>query len=364
MNNKFTLLFIIAFVALCAFTAGYWLGTEKTLTQLNSQKMKSSKNANFLKSQSELGPDNIKRKAKVDSSDVLLNNSDNDINETNDEQINRKEISEQSDSLVLAKDAGVIEMMEFLLLLGLNENADDIDQFGPTLDLLRKAVVENPDNMQILVDYFVDSDETSLAPYYITSVLQGSGIQDKNLIINNMVSRLAAQGTQNANKKLLHLVSSTGAHHDNEQIIDALKNIALYSQANDNNRTYALDLLMPYQLSKDEKSKVVNELSFALVQAPSEEISYMVENIIRFSEQENRTNLATNFLADTNDFSTRVAILSTMHNGSVKPNESLKAKLFEIAQNPNDPLSKHAKDTLMYVFELDNIEYKRLRNGG
>lgn len=357
MNNKTSLLFIIAVVALCAFSAGYWLGTEKTLMQLKVKidesvlseagvEVRSGHNSKYATKQSIEG-----------NNDALINNVDT-------EEMVTSEVEEKSTLLTLAKNASVIEMMEFLLLIGMSENVDNVKQFGPTLDALQKAVSEDADSMQILIDYFVDSDAASQAPYYFTSVFQGANIEDKSLIIKNMVNRLSVQGTSNANKKLLHLVSNTGAHHDNDQIIDTLKNIALYSQSDDSNRTYALDLLMPYQLSNDEKSKVVNDLTFALEQAPSEEVSFMVENIIRFSDKTKRIALASNYLADTNGFSTRVAILSTLHNGSIKPNDTLKATLFDIARNPNDPLSKHAKDTLMYVFEIDNNEYIRLRSGG
>lgn len=364
MNNKTSLLFILAFVALCAFAAGYWLGTEKTLRRLNTHIVESMTITNG--DAKNIADASILREkqTQVNRNKPALNNVDIELNGTNKEDLRQTERKVLSTTLTLKEGASVIEKMEYLLLIGLSENDDDIDQFGPTLDSLKQLVAEDPDQMQILIDYFVDSDATTQAPYYFTSVLQGVDIQDKDLIINNMVNRLSAQGTHNANKKLLHLVSSTGAHHDNEQIIDSLKNIALYSQADDNNRTYALELLMPYQLSNDEKSKVVNDLSFALEQAPSEEVSYMVENIIRFSDKDDRIKLASNYLADTNDFSTRVAILSTLHNGSIKPNDTLKGTLFDIAENTNDPLSKHAKDTLMYVFEIDNNEYKRLRSGG
>jgi len=361
MNNKFLIFVAFAVVTLSAFAGGYWLGTEKTLRQLNTQ-IYAPSTPNDLFEQKHTNSFGVKKQNR--KNDTGLATTTTDSMQSDSQQNNQTLRQEETTVLTLAKDASVIEMMEYLLMLGVSENADAVDQFGPTLDALREAVNKDPNNMQMLVDYFVDSDEASQAPYYITSVLQGADIQDKDLIINNMIGRLSTQGTSSANKKLLHLVSSTGAHHDNEQVINTLKNIALYSQTDDNNRTYALDLLMPYQLTSDEKSKVVNDLSFALTQAGSEEVSYMVENIIRFSDQEKRISLASSYLADTNDFSTRIAILSTMHNGSIKPNDTLKAALFDIAQNTSDPLSKHAKDTLMYVFEIDNNEYKRLRTGG
>lgn len=359
MNNKTALFFLLTCIALCAFALGYWFGTDTTLKQLNAQVLKADENKQ--KSEQALALDKVL--SPKDKKMHLLNTNAVALGNKNPVQNNQTVTSPTSDLLSLPKDASIIEMMEFLALIAVSENVDDIDQFGPTLDAIRNAVSTTPENLQILIDYYINSDAETQSPYYFTSVLQGANIEDKNFIISDMVNQLSVQGTSNANKKLLHLVSSTGAHHDNEPIIDTLKNIALY-QTDGNSRTYALDLLMPYQLNIDEKAKVVNDLSFALEQAPSEEVSSMVENIIRFSERESRIELASNYLADTNEFATRVAILSTLHSGIIKPNETLRAQLFTIADNPSDPLNKHAKDTLMYVFEIDNNEYNRLKGGG
>jgi hypothetical protein len=363
MNNKTLLFLLLTCVAFCAFAIGYWFGTDKTLKQLNAHILETTPIAE----QSKQIPQQITTKNKGSSHEnnksLLLHGSDKALDNSHQDQNNKAVNEPSSDLLSLSEDATIVEMMEFLALIAASENTDDIDQFGPTIDTIRNLVNTKPENLQILIEYYINSDAETQSPYYFTSILQGANIEDKDLIISDMVNRLSVQGTNNANKKLLHLVSSTGAYHDNEPIIDTLKNIALY-ETEGKSRTYALDLLMPYQLNIDEKAKVVNDLSFALEQAPSEEVSSMVENIIRFSEKENRNELAANYLVDTNEFVTRVAILSTLHSGTIKPSDALKTQLFTIARNPSDPLSKHAKDTLMYVFEIDNNEYNRLKGGG
>lgn len=363
MNNKATLFSLFACVALSAFAMGYWFGTDTTLKQLNAQLVEAPIQTyqNPQASQQVLAVDSALADKNIDR--ISLNNGDTKSNNNDLAQNVQSDSNPSSAPLSLSKDAGIIEMIEFLALISASENSDDIDQFGPTLDAIRNLVNSTPESLQILIDYYINSDTETQSPYYVISVLQGANIEDKNFIINDMVNRLAVQGTNNANKKLLHLVSNTGAYNDNEPIIETLKNMALY-QTDGKSRTYALDLLMPYQLNIDEKAKVVNDLSFALVQAPSEEVSSMVENIIRFSDKNKRASLASNYLTDTNNFATRVAILSSFHSGAIQPNEVLRAQLFNIADNPSDPLNKHAKDTLMYVFEIDNKEYKRLKSGG
>ena len=363
MNNKTTLFLLLACVGFCTFAIGYWFGTDKTLKQLDARVLETS----IQTDQHKQNPQQVFAINRVlsskDNKIILLQNNNTKFGNSHSDQDNETLTESATELLSLSKDATIIEMLEFLALIGLSENIDDIDQFGPTLDAIRHLVSTAPENLQILIDYYLNSDAETQSPYYFTSVLQGTDIEDKDFIISDMVIQLASQGTNNANKKLLHLVSSTGAFQDNEPIIDILKNIALY-QTDGKSRTYALDLLMPYQLNIDEKGKIVNDLSFALTQAPSEEVSAMVENIIRFSDKNKRIELASSYLSDTNEFATRVAILSTMHSGTIKPNEELRIQLFTIAGNPNDPLSKHAKDTLMYVFEIDNNEYNRLKGGG
>ncbi len=271
---------------------------------------------------------------------------------------------QEQTSKLPAQDADVMELLSFLLTISASNDPDDMELFSPALNLLKQSVKDNPENIQVLLDYFLMADADSRAPYYITSVLQGSNIPDKNFILNNLIQSLSIQGTQNANTKMLHLVASTGAHHDNPLVIQNIKNIAIYDNEINDNRLYALDLLMPFQLKEEEKFKVVNDFKSALETVNSEQKSYWIENIIRFSPKQERNQLASTYLESNNDFSTRVAILSTLHNGSVKPDGELKQQLFQIAQDPNDPLTRHAKDALLYVFDISNEEYQLLESGG
>lgn len=262
----------------------------------------------------------------------------------------------------LPENASVLDTIAFLSGLEI-DNQEAYKTFATVLESLSESTKEDLGNFQILLDYFAQSDMDTQIPYYITTLIHSAQVPDKDMLVKDLVRRLSAQGTSSGNTRLLHLVSSNGMQFQNDEILQNIKDIALYSSIDDGNRTYALDLLMPYQLNNSEKIKVVNDLKFTLSQASREEVSYIVENIVRFSEKDERANLANAYLSEANSFETRVAILTTMHNGSVKPSESLKAKLFDIAENTNDPLSSHARDTLMYVFEINNDEYNRLRAG-
>lgn len=358
-----TAVFILVLATLAAFAGGYWLGNHNTLQHLASS---SELTDNEPPALSNAQASTTKR------ANILELSNSQATNIVVDEQTAAPtvKIADETNSTLnptaplLASNASVIDTIAFLNALESSENNYGYSEFGPAIDALRDLVKDNPENFQIVADYFADSNIESQVPYYLTAVLNRADIADKDILMNNLALRLSAQGTPSGNTRLLHLVSSTGLHHQNEEVITTIKNIALYSQAESINRTYALDLLMPFQLNSNEKNKVLSDLSFALHQASGEEVSYIVENIIRFSDKNEKVELAKSYLADTNSFETRVAILTTMHNRSIEANDALKEALFNIAQNTNDPLSTHARDTLMYVFEIDNNEYNRLRNGG
>jgi hypothetical protein len=370
MFSKSNLIAIILSVALLCFAGGYWLGTEKTLNYLNKQQGARAKQIEDLElalEQSKINRDDNLETSNKNQTNLSSNQNKLSLFEAGQQEPQNK-LAIQSDnsksSLNLPENATVLEMLDYLAALTADPSNEHVDKFRPMIDRIEAAISNNPENLQLLIDHFVESDIDSKMPYYIISMLQSTEIADKQVYMDNLVARLKTQGTASANKRLLHLVSSTGIHHENEELISTIKNIALYSQTDDTNRTYALDLLMPYQLNKSEKHKVVSDLTFALSQAPSEEVSYMIENIIRYSDKTQRAQLAREYLGEANSFETRVAILTTMHNGSVTPSDDLKEALFSIAQNDSDPLSKHARDTLIYVFDINNSEYQRLRDGG
>ncbi len=260
------------------------------------------------------------------------------------------------------EDASPIEWLEYLLAITSSDNPDDISYFAKTIDKLRQSVATDPESLQLLNEYFLSVDSDSKYAYYITSIIQGSDIPNKQLVINNLVQRLVSIGTDQANEKLLHLVSSTGAHVDNQNISQALIDIGLYSTNNTTNRLYALEILHPFQLNEGQKDKIVTELLLELPSSNNELKSYVIENIMKFSNTEQRQSLAQDFLATDKDFETRVAVLNSINNGTLQTSDELKKLLLNITKEPNDALNEHAKHALLYTFDITNEEYQALKN--
>ena len=349
--KKYIALIIIGLVS--AFGIGYWQGQESVLLTLSKQQIQLlDVNRTF-----EPGKEANKR-AWITPTKNTDKSSSNNLLKAN----------EYLPSIVLpapsivADSNSPIDLLEYLVLITASDNPQDMEQFSITMDRLRKLVSTNPANVEILLDYFIASPVDSRQPYYIISVLQSADIPDRKEVLANLVQRLSFEGSVESDQKMLQLVSNTGLVNENAEVIKAVKDIALYSSSSKANRLFALDLLMPYQLDVTQKQKVVDDLRFALNTSKDDDKSYLVENIMRYSDKDQRQEMASNFLKAENDFASRVAILSSIHSGSVQASDTLKSELLSIAQNPSDPLREHAKHALMYAFEIDNSEYQLLFN--
>lgn len=345
------MLIIIGFVGV--FALGFWLGQESILSQ-------------------EFKPIAIKQSTLTNvqeqSSNTLFNSLNNAANESNafteDGEYDNGNLnaSDARSSLTPPSDpANPIALLEHLIALTNSENPKDIEQFSVYMDKLRDSLQDSPEHVQLLTNHFIDLPADSKQTYYIASLLQSASIANREEVLNQLVQRLAFDGTPQSNEKLLQLVSNIGVESSQTVIVEAVMNIALYADANDTNKLSALDLLMPYQLDSAQKLKVVDELRYALNNTEQEDKSYLVESIMRYSSAEERQNLASDLLLEENDFSTRVAIISSVHSGVLSPSSSLKESLFNIALNNNDALQAHARNALLYAFDINNSEYQLLQ---
>ena len=364
------MLLVIGFIIIAAFTLGYQLGISNTLASLSSNtytlaqhsehnQTNSVNSTNTGKNLHELAPN---ESTALSNRTALSNDIDASAStiDTSEAALSSL-ILKTSSGLLMNKESSTKDMLAFLNDISKSTTSADINLYGPAMDLIQQAINDNPNRMDELVEYFVEADASSRSTFYITSLIQGSDLSNKTEIINDLITRLSDLGDDLSNSKLLNLVSNTGAHYDNQEVTNSIKNIALYSQNQDNNRMYALDLLKPFQLSNQEKEVLVSNFTVELEQGDNIEKAALLENIIRFSDIQKRPQIAANYLSDAHELQTRVAVLSAVHRGTVSKTNALKQQLFNIAEDGNDPLNSHAKDTLIYAFEINNEEYIRLK---
>ena len=349
----------VLFIAM-VFLLGYWQGQESVL-DLNSGQVVA---LNLIASKQNSNPNMA---LQSNQQQVPLANTSNKetkrrlIENENSSQANN--VANNNILSQLSANATATELLEILIDIAGSENNEDMQYFSKIMDRLRVAVKEDPLAIQALLSRYLNADTEDKDPFYIISILQGADIPNREQIFIQLAQQLASEASQASQEKLLHLASSTGLQDKHSEVSNMITDIALYGNPNIQNKLYALDLLMPYQLNQNEKYTVVNDLKQALPNMSEDHKSYAIEHMMRFSNQNDRGQMAKTFLSTSNDLSTRIAVLSSLHSGTLSPSSNLKSQLFSIAQDKADPLNQHAKHALMNVFDISNDDYIKLNNG-
>lgn len=357
---------LLCILLIAVFLLGFWGGQVSVLNVNNDQVVLSPTPllGNELSTETSNKFDNSRDglQALTRESETKANIFDTNALADSTQSIPANAVSSRFEALSNSPNANAL--LSLLVDIASSENPDDMQYFARTMDKLRQLVSEDPTAIQALLDNFVLADADARSPYYVISVLQGADIPNRVQIFESLAQQLLADSSNSSQEKFLHLVSSTGLQENNQTISNMLAEIALYSSMETSNRLYALDLLMPYQLETGQKQSIVDDLKLNINSMEESQRSYAIENLMRFSEPENRETMAREFLNTSNDLSTRVAVLSSLHSGTLKPSSNLKEQLFTIASNASDPLSSHAKHALMHVFDISKSEYDQLNSDG
>jgi hypothetical protein len=88
----------------------------------------------------------------------------------------------------------------------------------------------------------------------------------------------------------------------------------------------------------------------------------VVSHVLRFSNAEQRSNIASQYIDSSNNDDLRYSILDGLHMGTVPRTNDIKERLLFIAQDPQDPMREQAKHALMYVFDISNQEYQQIKD--
>ncbi|WP_371193232.1 hypothetical protein [Glaciecola sp. SC05] len=255
----------------------------------------------------------------------------------------------------------IISMFDELMSLSEPADDDEVAAFSRAIDQLRTALADSPTQLAILVEHMQTLSFDSKEFHYITAILQGLPDQKGYASLENAALRLSQQEDLQSRQQFLHLVSSTYTATENPEILSALVNIALYSQADEEAKLEALDLVMPFQITSVEKSQILSTLYGMLENPDTENRSTLANHTLRFSSNDEREVIANRFIKPENDLELRYSILDGLHAGTVPRSAQIKEQLFTIARDSSDPLSDQAKHALMYVFDITNQEYQQLK---
>lgn len=269
--------------------------------------------------------------------------------------------SAQSNSYEWQNPDDIVAMFNELMRLSEPGNEDGIKAFSSAIDQLRIMLAESPTQLATVVDHMQTLDLESKEFHYLTAILQGLPDEKGYSALESAALRLIQRDDQQSRQKFLHFVSNSDNSADNPEILAELVDIALYSELSANTKLEALDLVMPFQITQVEKQQILSHINSLLESSDGDAKGPLVNHALRFSDSQERERMATKFISNENDIELRYSILNGLHAGTVPRSENIKTQLFSIASDPADPLNNQAKHALMYLFDISNIEYQRIK---
>ncbi|MFC4699205.1 hypothetical protein ACFO4O_03420 [Glaciecola siphonariae] len=352
----------LALLVGASFYLGYFIGNAQTdeskRTPLATKAQVSSS------STPPIAPTNPWLTLKVDPSDKAKANSP--ILSTNSEQENTELNDEDTPAVSSAFDwdspGDIIAMFNQLIDMSKPGTEQDVDNFGIAIDQLRLALAQSPTQLAILVEHMQGLSVESREFNYITAILQGLPDNKGHEAMQRVALELSLRGDTGSRQQFLHLVSNTFNAADNSEILSALVDIALYSDASVETQLDALDLLMPFQINTVEREQILGRLEQMLDDENSENKNELANHVLRFSNSEQRESMASKYIGSRNDVELRYSILDGIHSGTVPRTARLKEELLIIATDRSDPLNDQAKHALMYGFDITNQEYQQIKD--
>ena len=247
----------------------------------------------------------------------------------------------------------------FSELISLQQTSTDYKLYGSKIDEIRKRLINNPTEIAIISEHFETLETDSNESYLIVSILQGLPNQQGIEALTSLAVQSLDYSTEKGNQQFLEIVGRTGL--SNESITEGLKNIALYGEL-DSQRLYALDMLMPFQLSQNENQTVREQLTQMQLDTDDQaQANYLFGQTLRFSDSQSRTELALNTLKDDNtDLQRKSIILDFIELGQIDKTQSTKETLLTLAKTKGHPLQQNAVKVLVGSFDINQQEYQEL----
>ncbi|MBT1451935.1 hypothetical protein KJ365_13665 [Glaciecola sp. XM2] len=255
----------------------------------------------------------------------------------------------------------IVSMFNQLLDLSSPQTDEDMRLFSQAIDQFRASLSDSPTQLAIMMDYLQGLEFGSKEYHYVTSIMQGLPDGQGRAALENLALQISGNTDSASRQQFLHLVSNSYASADNPEIIASLVDIAIYSEESMDTKLSALDNMMPFQISDVERQQILSGLDGMIEQSNVDEKSALLNHVLRFSNRDQRQELAMTYISDQNDVQLRYSVLDGIHSGNIPRTDALKEQLFSIASNPSDPLHQQAKHALMYTFDITNQEYQRLQ---
>jgi|GEM_PF-2123809 len=299
------------------------------------------------------------------NSENRVNNSTNtntpsvDTRSMNNELSDKKVDADVGDEnpILPAQDGDVVALFE--QLIALQSSTTDYKEYGKKIDQIRLLLSNSDTEIALISEYFETLPADSTESYLIVSVLQGLADEKGKEALVQIAQKARANGDKLGTTQFLEIVGRTGIV--TTEITRSLKEIALFDDEMQQS-LYALDMLMPFQLSRFENQQVLTRLQEMNTDVEDQGYkNYLFNQIIRFSDSEQRSQLAFARLNDqSSSIENKSIVMDYIEQGQIDRTPETRELLMQIAQEQNNPLQIKSIRVLMSSFNLSQNEYQQL----
>jgi len=255
-----------------------------------------------------------------------------------------------------------ISMLSKVIVLSEMGNYADQDEIAEALDSFKNLLVTSPEERANLIDHMRTLNFESKEFHHIVSILQELPEHQGSLALTSVALELSLNNDIKSQEQFLLLTANLNNNIENPRIHSALADIAIYAEDSDHIVLDALNLLKPFHIDDYEKKQILTRINSLLATSDTINHSQLINNALKFSNNEEREHMASQFIGSNYDIETRQEILSGLHTGIVPRSNQLKKLLLNIASNQSDPLNQAAQNTLKELFYITYQEYKQIKN--
>ncbi len=255
-----------------------------------------------------------------------------------------------------------ISMLNKVIILSEMGNYADQGEIAEALDSFKNLLATSPYEQANLIDHMRTLSFESKEFHHIVSILQELPEHQGSLALTNVALELSQNDDIKSQEQFLLLAANLNNNIENPRIQTALADIAIYAEDSEHIVLDALTLLKPFHMDDYEKEQVLTRINNLLATSNTTNHSQLINNALKFSNNEEREHMATQFIDSNYDIETRHEILSGLHTGIVPRSNQIKELLLNIASNQSDPLNQAAQGTLKELFYITYQEYKQIKN--
>ncbi|MDC2887862.1 hypothetical protein [Psychrosphaera algicola] len=249
----------------------------------------------------------------------------------------------------------------FINFSNLDQSIGNEQLIATQFDLLKNALINQPNNVDELVDLLSNAEVNSNTFDTILVAIGALPNEDADSALLQIAEQyVITLDDETSRENFLAVLSNTTSLIKPDHMIRSLVEIAMLDQPEIDITLEALNFTEPHQLYESERTEITHKLNQLISNSSEEDAARMLPQLLRFSQKEQRTEIAKQSIMKDQPDSMRNAVLEGIGAGEISASEEMKIVLLGIAKDPNDALSTEAFEILNYAFDLSHQELSSL----